>query len=79
MIVSLGETTRAALNWFKMSAIERETLCLEAQVFLKHKTMFKASDDCLGILNDFCECGLISENDAKRIRNIDGNKSKRNG
>lgn len=63
-----------------MSAIERETLCLEAQVFLKHATMFKASrEDCLRILNDSCVCGLISENDAKRIRNIDENESKRNG
>ena len=67
------------MNWFKTSATEMDTLCLEAQVFLKHKMMFEASEDCLGIINNLCECGLITGNDAKRIRSIDGNKSKRNG
>ena len=61
-----------------MSAMEGETLCLEAQVFLKHKKIFEASEDCSRILIDLCKCGLISEDVARNIKRIGGSKCKQN-
>ena len=51
---------------------------LEAQVFSKHKEMFKASEDCLDLLKILRQYGLINETQARSISCIDV-KSKRNG
>lgn len=67
------------MSLFKRSAREEKTLSLEAQTFLKFKTMFEESEDCLRILTNLGERGLITENVAIKVSRMDGNNNERNG